>query len=400
MCSTTIGEFSVSDEGVVDASWMGEKLGKKVIAAKVKNFDDKMGGLSGDFNVLEVELEEGNTLSLILKTTNKSRKDLAATLGTPREGLFLQAFSEKLQGIIPKAFYGTGDLKTGEKVLIMEKLENSVPAGIFFGPGNPNNWGIKEQLPEMCKGNPSAIETSKHAFRLYAQLHSRFWKDQELLSHEWLRAADWHQGKGKEGWVAAQKLAQDAWVKVKESIAAGNPKINWDPHTVKCIDESMAQVSWETYQKEITLRPWTIVHGDCHPHNTMWARQRTPDASLYLIDFEMVGVGSPAQELGQFLVSHMETNERRSCERELVEYYHKHLIDNLRERGLQEEADVYSFESCWEEYKVGGIGRWFWFVPYLQELMPAELSQFFHDQTKDFLHDHFPKPEDVRMPRV
>ena len=37
------------------------------------------------------------------------------------------------------------------------------------------------------------------------------------------------------------------------------------------------------------------VQGDCHPHNVLLERQRTDEARLRLIDFEMIGLGSNAQ---------------------------------------------------------------------------------------------------------
>ena len=121
---------------------------------------------------------------------------------------------------------------------------------------------------------------------------------------------------------------------------------------------------------------------------------------MVLIDFEMVGLGSPPQELGQYMISHMPPNERRTCERDLLASYHKELCRCLRERGKDKEADAFTLEQCWREYMQGGSGRWIWFVPYLVEMLPSEMGQWFHDQLGAFLHDHFPNVEDITMPRV
>ena len=114
-----------------------------------------------------------------------------------------------------------------------------------------------------------------------------------------------------------------------------------------------------------------------------------------------MGLGSPAQEVGQYLISHMAPGARRACERELVRTYHDALCAELRARGKEAEAEAYTFEACWAEYVAGGAGLWLWMVPVLVQMIRDERSgQFFHDQLAAFLHDHVPDPAKVGMPRV
>ena len=68
----------------------------------------------------------------------------------------------------------------------------------------------------------------------------------------------------------------------------------------------------------LTAHPFTLVHGDAHAHNFMWVRQRSAAARQFLIDFEMVGVGAGAQELGQYMISHVPPEMRRAKEHEWV----------------------------------------------------------------------------------
>mmetsp|Transcript_18116 Transcript_18116/g.39066 ORF Transcript_18116/g.39066 Transcript_18116/m.39066 type:complete len:281 (+) Transcript_18116:1-843(+) len=280
----------------------------------------------------------------------------------------------------------------------MESFEGVFPAGVFFGPGNPNNWSHKDALTDMCIGNPSANEVSMEAFRLYARLHASHWGGRELLGESWLRGSDWSQGKGRDSWEASQKMASDAWDKLSAARRKGTSSLSWDPHVIACLDASFAKVSWAEFQKEQAGRPLTLVHGDCHPHNNLWVNQRSQSARLCLIDFEMVGLGSNAQELGQYLISHMRPDARRACERDLVAAYHAELTTRLRERSVAE-AESYTLDACWSEYVAGGAGRWAWFVPYLASAMP-ELGQFFHDQLAAFLHDHVQDASKAPMPRV
>lgn len=112
----------------------------------------------------------------------------------------------------------------------------------------------------------------------------------------------------------------------------------------------------------------------------------------------MVGVGSPAQELGQYTISHMSPEARRACERELVAAYHAELTAGLKARGKHQEAAAFTLEACWGEYVAGGVGRWAWFIPLFWQMTPV--AQFFCDQLVAFLKDHMTEPADMPMPRV
>eukprot|EP00928_Gymnodinium_smaydae_P044690 TRINITY_DN2980_c0_g3_i1.p1 TRINITY_DN2980_c0_g3~~TRINITY_DN2980_c0_g3_i1.p1 ORF type:complete len:414 (-),score=57.02 TRINITY_DN2980_c0_g3_i1:95-1336(-) len=404
--------LTVSSSGEANVTWLSEKLGRQVQSARLRDFE-KIGGMSGEFFLLDVTFRgddgergsEEQHVSLALKTTNATgpgKMEVARSLGTPREGLFYAELAPQLAASgIPKAWYAHGDLNTGEKLVLMECLNDAVPCGVFFGAGNPNNWGIKEKLADMSRGNPTMQDISKCAFGLYAKMHARFWKDEDLLNKHWLRGSEWLQGRNEDSWQAAQQLALDAWAEQKALLERDAPDcIKWDKHVVACLDRSLSGVSWKRFQDDLESRPWTVVHGDCHPHNALWINQRTEHASMALIDFEMVGVGSPAQELGQYMVSHMPPDVRRSCERELVKGYHEELCSNLRSRGLTHEADRFTLDECWREYVMGGAGRWCWFVPYLAKVCPVQMGQYFHDQLAAFLHDHLPNSDDVGIPRV
>lgn len=90
----------------------------------------------------------------------------------------------------------------------------------------------------------------------------------------------------------------------------------------------------------------------------------------------------------------MDTGDRRKYELQLIRNYFNKLVElNVKD---------FSWESCWNEYKIGGLERWLWFLVYFcgqngQEMM--KWAQYFHNQIKDFVHDHGIRPEDVTQPR-
>jgi hypothetical protein len=90
----------------------------------------------------------------------------------------------------------------------------------------------------------------------------------------------------------------------------------------------------------------------------------------------------------------METGDRRKYEMQLIRNYFNKLVElNVK---------VFIWESCWNEFKIGGLERWLWFLVYFcgqngQEMI--KWTQYFHNQIKDFVHDHGIRPEDVTQPR-
>ena len=144
-------------------------------------------------------------------------------------------------------------------------------------------------------------------------MHATYWQDSKPLTVPWLRASNQYAGSDEATLKGGQAQAQNAWADIRSAISAGESPIRWDEHVVACLDASFsAKVDWPAYHKlyqthvttHITRQPFSLVHGDAHAH-FMWVEQRTPAARQCLIDFEIVGVGSWAQELGQNMISNM-----------------------------------------------------------------------------------------------
>jgi len=90
----------------------------------------------------------------------------------------------------------------------------------------------------------------------------------------------------------------------------------------------------------------------------------------------------------------MDPRERQGCDGQLIRNYYQKLV-SLGVSSL-------SWEECWSEYKIGGLERWLWFLVYFcaqDGPVMAKWAQFFHDQIKEFVHDHNISPEDVSQPR-
>eukprot|EP00929_Paragymnodinium_shiwhaense_P034259 TRINITY_DN18667_c0_g1_i3.p2 TRINITY_DN18667_c0_g1~~TRINITY_DN18667_c0_g1_i3.p2 ORF type:complete len:233 (+),score=39.91 TRINITY_DN18667_c0_g1_i3:319-1017(+) len=215
-----------AESGCVDADWLSKQMGRAVKSGKMCKLD-KQGGMSGDMQAIEVTFEDGQVLKLAMKSLGSSMLDTSIKLGLPREAFFYNDLSNRISDIVPTAYYAHGDMATGEKVLLMGCLEEVVPAGVFFGKGNPNNWALDIDRLISDAGELSAEEVAKNCFLAFAQLHATFWKDAALLEKSWLRASDWYRGEGQASFEAAQSMARDAWQELRAARADGTSKLSW-----------------------------------------------------------------------------------------------------------------------------------------------------------------------------
>jgi thiamine kinase-like enzyme len=331
---------------------------------------------------------------VVLKQVSDDKLVFSQSLGLAREALFYSKLTPWLQGknIVPEIYYAFGNMETGQKWIVMQDLslnEQAVDSGIFFGPGNPNNWSRDlEQLVSKIESPPSAHEVASKTFLKMAQIHAKYWLNQDLLEYDWLRGSGWVKGIDLKSFDSSQRIIQDIW-KQETKNNAHHQKLQWDPVVLASVEKAIQGISWEQHVARLH-RHWTLVHGDFWPGNVLWLQS---DQSVRLIDWEMVGIGSGPQDLGQYVISNMDPDVRRSCESELIQSY----WNELQLLGV---SDL-PWEYCWHEYTVGGLERWLWFLLYfLDKDGPLEKwAQFFHDQISAFMHDHKMTVDMITQPR-
>ena len=82
----------------------------------------------------------------------------------------------------------------------------------------------------------------------------------------------------------------------------------------------------------------------------------------------------------------------------LVREYYDKLI-SLRP-ALLTDPSPYTFDQCYSEYIIGGIGRWMWFLAMMSTTMPLEIMRYFNTQVRAFANDHGITPDNVPQPRI
>lgn len=387
---------------------------------------------------IRVETSAGEELTFVLKSTKASRMEQSHHLGLAREAIFYKQFGEKYKKFLPEVYYTYGDMNCGNKYIILEDLSDGVQSGYFFGSGSPLNWG--KDLDIARKGIEVPMENVvEHAIMVAARLHGPHWKKAELLHEDmsWLRGSEWQKGRGEESWQEGQAHALSCWEKTKLKMENEYYGVTWDPDIMWLMDASFNKTSWTDFQERIQSSSWTLVHGDFHPANMMWRpdeddREAMLKAKLdrdwghhlegkhaeedlhphvhhpkhhhqlhnvVLLDWEVVGLGSGSQDLGQYFISHMTPRERRDCEEHMLRLYYSQLLSYGSVSWLKGK-NKYTWEQCWDEYVSGGAERWVFLLAVLSATSPDDMVQYFHDQLKSFVSDHEVTPESIGMPRL
>ena len=115
---------------------------------------------------------------------------------------------------------------------------------------------------------------------------------------------------------------------------------------------------------------------------------------VYFLDWEVIGVGNGPQDIAQYGISHMSPAYRRENEISFLKHYYETLTKDSNF------INEYDYETCYNEYVMGGICRWVWMLPLLANMCPTIVTQYFHDQVYEFIKDHNMTPEKIEMPRV
>jgi len=376
--------LKLADKQVVRSNWIG----------------NVSGGLSAKMTKIELHFSDGSSKTYIVKATPKENERACQLLGQPRESLFYNLFHNlsKLNIRLPETLYSYGNMATGAKTIILEDLSTTaINSGYFFGNGSPLNWSINLEaytsLNEFKDIN-MCLEISKLAFTTAAIMHGHYFMDSSILTNDWLRGSAWIDGNDKDSWLAAQFRGKDNWATAKDKIATSGYTVQWDERVIACMDSSMNKINWEDYQSNLKTSYWTLVHGDFHPSNMMITRSNP--FHLYVLDWEVVGIGSGPQDIAQYLISHMNPKERLQYEDELISLYYNTFIVHCDEKF----KSVYSLDKCKEDFVMGGVCRWVWFLAILSVMCPDQMVQYFHDQVLAFMIDHNITPDNIAMPRV
>lgn len=462
----TSQSFQSDNSEATNVALFSQMLGRSVSSVSVESMSGA-GGFSGEMSRVRVHWTEQDAdnnneeeeqkgkdkdkvLVMVMKHTKESGGASSRALGLAREGCFYEWASSSssikdrktYDSLLPKIYYSKGDMSSGDKVILLEDLGDYVQSGYFFGSGSPLNWGrdlVKDVTSKGLSLGPSEINSNSDsgsggtscsvtelvaeaACLLAAKYHGQHWMRNDLLEDNvWLKASDWYMQKGEETWQQGQKYIKDAWEVLKTTKATvDNTACKWSPYMIGLIDASINKISWEGYQDRIKNSHFTLAHGDFHPANMMCTFDNNlletgsltaEDITIRLVDWEVVGVGSGAQDIGQYMMSHMTPAARRQCEDRLLRVYYDTLQTTIAARNVDGEGGEsdgvyapsrgeYTFDMCKTEYIQGGVERWMFLLIILANMCPDSMQQYFLDQVEAFALDHGVTAESVGMSRL
>lgn len=345
---------------------------------------------------------------------------------------------------LPIIYYSEADLEGGTKLILCQDLSygsaKGVQSGWFLGPHSILNRGIEDLAGLVAKKGWNVVaddgkdttgpsgttpirvaDLVSKSFLAAAELHGSFWnKGMQLVSlgdgASYLRGAHWYACalaretahetndkfiKGKKQYDDSMASAHANWLTFKKKVAAAiddkGPSAFTLPSAVATLMDLCCphpaveggispHPSYETYLDRLVERPHTLVHGDFHPGNmVVYVPEGETEYRVALVDWEVVGIGSGPQDIGQYMISHFTKEQFDTLSLKAVMAYADALISVISPKEEAETAELR--RSILREVCLGGLGRWAWLVGLMggMEQIPLGGMQYFVDQVDMFM---------------
>jgi len=300
----------------------------------------------------------------------------------------------------------------------------------------------------------SVLELVTSAFVTAAELHGAFWlKGDALLAdpstdanapREYLRGAKWFVSSsssssssvkdgsddasspsslyagGKALYEGSMQFAHSNWQGYLRRLKEEEEKSSATPYAIPPNVAALMQVccpteaipSYEAFLGAFAARPHTLVHGDFHPGNMLVCgedrggkahekrrkEERAPTmvdpdtVRIALVDWEVVGIGSGPQDVGQYMTSHFTEEQFNTVALPAVAAYVQRLIETIALSSGG--GDVHKYVASADlrgtigrEIVVGALGRWAWLLGVMggMESISLDSMRYFNSQVDAFM---------------
>jgi thiamine kinase-like enzyme len=247
---------------------------------------------------------------------SKSSPTFTTRLLTSATGLlvseagFYRSMRPELDIEAPVGHYIAHDPRSDRSLFVLEDV--SVTRGAIFEDNK------RHVTRAMAEGMVSLI----------ARYHAAYWGQDRLdRDFPWLRTSEEWQLNLNDT-INNRKRTMVGFERAREAIA---PALY--ARRDEFFDKLMASLAINSRQ------PRTLLHSDVHPGN--WYTTR--DGGMGLYDWQCITKGHGTLDLVYALSSHLETEDRRAWERQLVELY----LSELAEHGVRD----LSFSATWLAYR-------------------------------------------------
>ena len=296
----------------VDSNWLSE-----VLKAQVNSFSfEKIGegvGLMGDIYRVSLDYEakiETKPSSVVVKLPSsfEENRQQGVALGMfESEVRFYAELGERTGTGLPEIHLATIKSGTAEFVIVMEDLCD---------------------LTMVDQAAGMSYEQASAAVKVLAKIHAAWWGKVQAEELEWIPSMV-----GPRIEYVDQILPQiyPVFAQTFESdLPEGGAELT-----------QLFSKSYLKLNKALAERaPWTLAHQDYRVENMLFG-----DASkdeVVVIDWQGIGRGPGVYDLAYLLGGSMDTELRRTHEKDLVSTYHAQL--------LSEGINDYSADALWEDY--------------------------------------------------
>jgi hypothetical protein len=230
--------------------------------------------------------------------------------------LFVKCTSTAAQRLM----LGLGGLIDGEPGFynhIRPGLEIEAPAG-YFGAVDPRAWRSIVVIEDVVAtrgasfwepGAPVARTELEELLSSVAAWHGGLWEDERLRRWGWLKTP------------AEQMAVIDALIGIADRRSIGFERAR---AVIPAALHRRQPDLFEGMRRSMTAaadRPHTYLHGDLHIANTY----RTRDGRWGVADWQVGLRGSWAYDYAYLVTTALEVEDRRACERELLDFYLERL---------------------------------------------------------------------------
>ena len=230
---------------------------------------------------------------------------------------------------------------------------------------------LEDLAPARSMGPDINSSQVEFAIRQIARFHAFWWERPQLVDVLGAEDPTIIHGLG----IMLQQQVQDKW----ESVLglAGDLL----PQPMREIGQRIVN-TWATIISQLRLHsPRTLIHGDFHSDNLFFAAAEG-DVPFSIIDWQLCGRGKGPYDVGM-LMGGLPTEQRRASEMDLLQMYHRMLVEN----GVT----GYSFEQCLEDYQLTMLDCFARLVYIIREPFPGEDLNRYHTADHKFREVDLPR---------
>ncbi len=317
---------SISSVSQIDVAWLNEalrsagRLKSEVTGVAVETIGSGVG-LMGELGRLRLSYagEEDLPDTMIAKCAAQTpeNKGVAQVLDFyNREVNFYNNIAADCPMRVPVSYFGKVYDDTYDCAILMEDLGDVTPRDQIEG---------------------ASIDDAHHAVQDIAAMHTQYWGKARQPEYAWM--------------YDFQSEAEAARLRDMVYMPALEPALS---NFSELIPPSLKKVCKEVGERYVEF--WaqrqspheTFVHGDYRQDNIIYIEDQDSKIRSIVMDWQISGVGKGVFDVTYFLCQSLPSDVRAKVEKDLVEDYFEALCRD----GVSD----YTFNECWEDYRLFVLG--------------------------------------------